>query len=120
MRIDHDRGVSALLKSTNETKICDGFGFTEGPIWIPGDECLLFTDIPASRIYRWRPGMANAEIYREPTGNANGLNLDRDGNVIACEHSGRRVSSAAYGSEAATIGDRFEGKRFNSPNDVVV
>ncbi len=120
MQIDNDRGVSALLKSTSETKISGGHIFTEGPIWIPGDGCLLFTDIPANRIHRWRPGMSSAEVYREPTGNANGLTLDSAGNVLACEHSGRQVSSGAYGSPATTVADQFDGKRFNSPNDIVV
>jgi sugar lactone lactonase YvrE len=120
MQIDNDRGVSALLKSPDAARICSGLGFTEGPIWIFEDACLLFTDIPANRIHRWRPGVANAEIYREPTGNANGLTLDCHGNVLACEHSGRQVSSGAYGSLATTVVDRFEGKRFNSPNDIVV
>jgi len=120
MRIENDRGVSALLESTNEVQLISGLAFTEGPVWIADDGCLLFTDIPANRILRWRPESAQAEIYREPTGNANGLTLDRDGNLLACEHSGRQVSRVAHGRPAETVADRFEGKRFNSPNDIVV
>lgn len=120
MRIDNDNGLSALLASTEETKLCGGFTFTEGPIWIPSDNCLLFSDIPGNRIHRWRPGRSEAEIYRDPSGYSNGLTLDHDGNVLAAEHAGRRVSRGAYDQPEETLIDRFEGKRFNSPNDLVV
>jgi gluconolactonase len=120
MRIDNDNGLSALLELDSATRICTGFTFTEGPIWIPRDGCLLFTDIPANRIHRWRPGMTDAEIYREPSRHANGLTLDRGGKIVACEHSGRRVSSGAYGDVEQTLVDSFECKRFNSPNDIVI
>jgi gluconolactonase len=120
MWIESDNGLSALLELNSATRISTGFTFTEGPIWIPEDDCLLFTDIPANRIHRWRPGMTDAEIYCEPSGHANGLTLDREGNVLACEHSGRQVSSGAYDGVEQTLVDSFEGKRFNSPNDIVV
>jgi gluconolactonase len=119
MRIENDRGLSKLLRSAEEERLCTGFRFTEGPIWIPQDGCLLFSDIPNNRIHRWRPGTDAAEVYREPSGNSNGLTLDGDGRLLACEHSGRRVSRAAYGGPAEAVVDRFEGKKFNSPNDVV-
>lgn len=121
MRIEDDHGISELLTS-EETRLCGGFGFTEGPIWIPGDNALLFSDIPGNRMHRWRPGMSTAEVYREPSGWSNGLTLDHDGNVLACEHGGRRVSRAPYGrpSEAVSLADHWDGKRLNSPNDIVV
>ena len=120
MRIEHDRGVSKLLRSIEEEHLAGGFSFTEGPIWIPWDNCLLFTDIPNNRIHRWRPGMNHAEVYREPSRHANGLTLDHDGQLLACEHSGRRVSRGAYNEAEVTLVDRFDGQRFNSPNDIVV
>lgn len=120
MRIDNDRGLSKLLRSAEEERLCGGFTFTEGPIWIAADECLLFTDIPNNRIHCWRPSAGAAEIYREPSGNANGTTLDGAGRLLMCEHSGRRVSRAAYGGAVETVVDRFEGKKFNSPNDIVV
>ncbi len=119
MRIEQDAGLSALLRGA-ERRLCGGFGFTEGPVWVAADDCLLFTDIPNSTIHRWRPGRDDAEVYRAPSGHANGLTLDHDGNLLACEHSGRRVSVAAYDGPEVRAIDRFEGQRFNSPNDVVV
>ena len=61
-----------------------------------------------------------AELYRDPNGNANGLTLDREGRLLSCEHTGRRVSRAAYDAEPDTLADRYEGKRLHSPNDIVV
>jgi gluconolactonase len=120
MRIEDENGIAALFRSSEKERICTGFTFTEGPVWVAADDCLLFSDIPASRIHRWRPGMARAEVYREPSRFANGLTLDSAGNLIACEMTGRRVSRGAYGRPEETLVDRFEGKRLNSPNDVVV
>lgn len=121
MRIEDDRGISTLLTGEEE-RLCTGFGFTEGPVWIPGDVALLFSDIPGNRMHRWRPGASGAEIYREPSGWSNGLTLDSAGRVLACEHGGRRVSRAAYGrpADAETLAHRWHGRALNSPNDVVV
>ena len=120
MDITNNAGLSELLRSESEEQICSGFGFTEGPIWIASDGCLLFSDIPGSRIHRWRPGSDSAEVYREPSGHSNGLTLDASGALIACEHSGRRVSRGAYDASAEAVVERYDGALFNSPNDVVV
>jgi len=121
MRIEDDHGLSDLLLS-EETRLCTGFGFTEGPVWIPWDNALVFSDIPGNRMHRWRLGMPEAEVYREPSGWSNGLTLDAAGNILACEHGGRRVSRAPYSaeSEAVSIADHWDGKLLNSPNDIVV
>lgn len=121
MRIEDDNGISELL-TTEETRLCSGFGFTEGPVWVATDSALLFSDIPGNRIHRWRPGNDAAEVYREPSGWSNGLTLDQAGNVLACEHGGRRVSRGAYESpkSATTVAGEWEGTRLNSPNDLVV
>jgi sugar lactone lactonase YvrE len=125
MRVEDDRGLSDLLVSEQETRLCSGFTFTEGPVWVPWDGCLLFSDIPGNRIQRWRPGQTEAEVYREPSGHSNGLTLDRDRHLLACEHSGRRVSRAPYAAgreegRAADVAAEHERKRLNSPNDLVV
>jgi gluconolactonase len=121
MRIEDDHGISDLLRS-EETRLCTGFIFTEGPVWIPWDRALVFSDIPGNRMHRWRPGRTEAEVYREPSGWSNGLTLDHDHNVLACEHGGRRVSRAPYDApgDQVSIADRWDGKRLNSPNDIVV
>jgi gluconolactonase len=101
-------------------RVAGGFAFTEGPVWRGED--LLFSDIPNSRTVRYRPLPEGPEIttFRNPTGNANGLTLDLQGNLIACEHSTRRVSRVDASGNVHTLADAFEGKRLNSPNDVVV
>ena len=118
--IENDRGLSSLVNQESVRQLCTGFAFTEGPIWIPHDACVLFSDIPGNRIHRWRPGSTEAEIYREPSRHANGLAIDAAGNILACEHSGRRVSIGAYGSDGESLVDNYQDARLSSPNDIVV
>jgi gluconolactonase len=120
LEIVDDNGLSELIRSETVERICTGFDFTEGPVWVPWDDCLLFSDIPQSRVHRWRPGWTEAETYRAQSGFANGLTLDHDGSLLACEHFNRRVSRAPYNGDVSSAIDRFEGRRFNSPNDIVV
>jgi gluconolactonase len=110
--------LKSLVEPGDPEQIASGFQFTEGPIWHP-DGYLLFSDIAASRIYKWTPDRA-VTIWREPSGMSNGLTLDRERRVIACEHGGRRVSRAEADGTVVTLADRYRGKRLNSPNDVVV
>jgi gluconolactonase len=110
--------LNNLIEQGNPEKLAGDFQFTEGPIW-QADGSLLFSDIPANRIYRWTPD-GGAQVWREPTGNSNGLTLDREGRLIACEHSGRRVSRTEEDGSVAAIASRFNGGKLNSPNDVVV
>ena len=101
-------------------RIAAGFGFTEGPLWRGSH--LLFSDIPNSRIVRWEQKAEGPELttFRTPSGNANGHTLDRQGRLVSCEHSARRVSRTEADGSVVTLADAFEGKRLNSPNDVVV
>jgi len=110
--------LKTVIEAGDPEKLATGFQFTEGPIWQP-DGALLFSDIPANRIYRWTPEHG-AQVWREPTGNANGNTLDRQGRLLSCEHSGRRVAITAADGTVTTLVDRYQGKRLNSPNDVVV
>ena len=107
-----------LIPDQNITTIAEGFQFTEGPVWHP-DGYLLFSDIPANTIYRYAPGI-DPEPYLTPSGNSNGLTFDGQGRLVACEHGGRRVSRRAGDGSMETLADRFDGKRLNSPNDIVV
>ena len=110
--------LKTLFESGDPEQLATGFQFTEGPVW-QTDGSLLFSDIPANRTYRWS-AETGAVVWREPTGNANGLTLDREGCLLACEHSGRRVSRIAADGSVSAVADQYEGKRLNSPNDVVV
>ena len=99
-------------------RVAGDFQFTEGPVWVAAEHELLFSDIPANRIVRFKAG--TSETFRTPSHNANGLTLDKQGRLIACEHGSRSVTRTDANGAITTLADRFEGKRLNSPNDVVV
>jgi gluconolactonase len=99
-------------------KLADGFQFTEGPLWDSREGCLLFSDILGNRIYRWSPRQG-VSVWREPSGMSNGLTFDPEGRLCACEHGNRRISRTEADGAVITLADRFEGKRLNSPNDLV-
>ena len=109
--------ISDILDGEPELVATD-FKFTEGPVWHP-DSYLFFSDIPAHRIFKLMLD-GTSEIYREPSGGANGLTLDRQGRLIACEYHSRRVSRTETDGTISVLADNYRGKRLNSPNDVVV
>jgi gluconolactonase len=109
---------SVLATAEGVRSVASGFVFTEGPLWDAEGEALLFSDIPANRIYRWREGKA-AEVFREPSGKSNGLTWSVDGALIACEHLNRRVSRTRADGTVVALADSYQGRRLNSPNDVV-
>ena len=98
--------------------VVEGLGFTEGPAWSP-DGFLVFSDIPADRIYRWDPGR-RPDVFREPSHNANGLAFDATGRLLACEHGSRRVTRAERDGRVTVLAERHDGKRLNSPNDLTL
>jgi len=110
--------LKSLIEAGDPEQIATGFEFTEGPVWHP-DGYLIFSDILASRTYKWMPD-GTVTIWREPSGFSNGLTLDHERRLIACEHGGRRVSRVAADGAVVTLADSYGGKRLNSPNDVVV
>jgi len=99
-------------------RVATGFQFTEGPLWIDAGY-LIFSDIPANKIYKWTPD-GSVAVFREPSGNSNGLTIDAKGRIIACEHGNRRVSRQEAGGKSVRIAERYQGHRLNSPNDAVV
>ena len=111
---------SILLGDSVVEHIGTGFAFTEGPVW--SNESLLFSDIPNNRITRHSTGEEGLSIttFRYPSGNSNGLTLDLEGNLIACEHTNRRVSITDSDGQVKSLASRYRGKRLNSPNDAVV
>ena len=96
-----------------------GCEFTEGPVWHAEGKFLLFSDIPANQMKKWtaEEGITN---FRVPSGKSNGLTYDKQGRLIAAEHANRRVSRTEADGTVVTIASHYEGKRLNSPNDVVV
>lgn len=99
-------------------RVASGLGFTEGPVW--RGNALLFSDIPNNRIVRWRRLPEGPELTTYATGRSNGLTLDRQGRILAAEHGGRRVARIADNGTRTVLVEQFQGKRLNSPNDIVV
>ena len=99
-------------------RLASGFQFTEGPVWLPREQALLFTDIPANKILKYQ---ADGQItcFRQPSGHANGQTLDIKGRLVTCEHSTRRVTRTDEQGRIEVLADRFQGLPLNSPNDVV-
>ena len=106
-------GADSLTSGPIET-VAEGFKFTEGPVWLPGGP-LIFSDIPADTIYK-----ADKTVYRQPSGKSNGLTLDTEGRLVACEHWNRRVSRTEKDGTVVTLADNYNGSKLNSPNDVIV
>lgn len=98
--------------------VATGFWFTEGPIWFAEKKCLLFSDIPANQILKLTSDR-RVEIFRQPSGNSNGLTQDKERRLIACEHSNRRITRTEKDGSITVLADKFQGKKLNSPNDVV-
>jgi gluconolactonase len=119
--MSNKRGKLASIISENSKveKVASGFKFVEGPVWNGSEGFLLFSDIPADRIYKWSR-QKGVEVFREPSGNSNGLTYDKAGRLIICEHGNRRVSRIEKDGSYTVLAEKFRGKRLNSPNDVVV
>ena len=108
-----------IPKSSKLEKLATGFMFTEGPVWNSNEKCLYFSDIPGNKMRMWSKDKGE-EIFRDPSGKSNGLTYDKQGRLIACEHANRRVSRTEKDGKVVTIADKYDGKKLNSPNDVVV
>ncbi len=131
-----ETGVESLHSSLTDLvdpaaqveKVASGFTFIEGPVWVPRDGgYLLFSDIPQNKVHRLQDGTVRveiAEVTPDPSpsggvGGSNGLMLAPNGDVILCEHGNRRVARLHRDGARSTVVERFEGKRLNSPNDIV-
>lgn len=100
-------------------RIATGFRWAEGPVWLGDIRQLIWSDVPGNRMYRWDEETGVTSVFRSPSGNANGNTRDRSGRLLTCEHSGRRVARTEYDGRITTVVDSFEGRRLNSPNDIV-
>ena len=108
-----------VLGNAPVKQLATDFDWVEGPVWFGDANCLLFSDIPNNRIMRYTPG-AGVSVYREPAHFSNGHTRDRQGRLISCEHGMRRVTRTEFDGSVSVIADIYDGKRLNSPNDVVV
>lgn len=108
------------LQSASVEHLADGCRWSEGPVYFGDGRFLLWSDIPNDRILKWEEETGTVSIYRNGSGQANGNTRDRRGRLITCEHLGRRVTRTEYDGSITVLADHFQGKRLNSPNDVVV
>jgi gluconolactonase len=97
-----------------------GCRWAEGGVYVPAGRYYLVSDIPNDRILRWDETTGAFGVFRQPAGYANGNTLDREGRLVTCEHGNRRVTRTEHDGSITVLADRFDGKRLNSPNDVVV
>lgn len=117
--LDPRFGACINLTATLE-KLYTGCRWAEGPAWSPGWRSLVWSDIPNDRMLRYDEAGGTTSVFRYPAGYTNGNTVDRQGRLVSCEHGGRRVSRTEHDGTVITLADRFDGKRLNSPNDVVV
>ncbi len=113
------RFAGYILGNAPLETLASGFRWIEGPVWMGDWDCLLFQDLPRDRTMRWSE-TRGVEVFRTPSNYANGQTRDRQGRLIACSHRGRCVTRTEHDGRVTTLIDRFENKRLNSPNDVVV
>lgn len=114
------RFASLINGNAHLKQLYTGCQWAEGPAWFGGGRYLVWSDIPANRMMRYDETDGSVSVFRQPSGNTNGHTVDRQGRLVSCEHGGRRVSRTEHDGTVITLADRFEGKRLNSPNDVVV
>ncbi|MGO9995959.1 MAG: SMP-30/gluconolactonase/LRE family protein [Steroidobacteraceae bacterium] len=97
-----------------------GTRWAEGPVYFADGRYLIFSDIPNNRMLKWEEESNAVTVFRVPSNYANGNTRDRQGRLVSCEHGGRRVTRTEPDGRVSVIVDQFEGKRLNSPNDVIV
>jgi gluconolactonase len=105
--------------SASVEQLLTGLRWAEGPVWFGDGRYLLVSDIPNNRIVRWDETTGVASVFRAPAHHANGHARDRQGRLIGCEHHTRRITRTEYDGSITVLADRYDGKRLNSPNDIV-
>ena len=112
-----ERFASYLLSNAPLEELGGGFRWIEGPVWMGDWNCLLFQDLPRDRTMRWSE--EGFSVFRAPSNYANGQTRDRQGRLLSCSHRGRCIYRTEHDGRITTLVDRFEGRRLNSPNDIV-
>jgi gluconolactonase len=108
------------LPYVNVDKLYTGCRWAEGPAWFAAGRYLVWSDIPNDRMLRWDETDGSVSVFRQPSLNSNGNTVDLQGRLVSCEHRSRCVSRTEFDGTRSVLADRYNGKRFNSPNDVVV
>lgn len=116
--IHDDRFRHLIVPSSELEELYSGCRWAEGPVWFADLNCLIWSDIPNERMLRWTDGIVS--VFRSPSNFTNGNTRDRQGRLVSCEHGGRRVTRTEIDGSVTVLADSYQGKRLNSPNDVVV
>lgn len=123
-QIDDPRFRDLIIGSARLDHLATGCRWAEGPVWFADQSCLLFSDIPNQRILRWSQDAAGGPgaitTFRQPSGFANGQTRDRQGRLVTCQHGSRSVTRTEIDGSITTLADSYQGRRLNSPNDVIV
>ena len=113
------RFSALLIGSADLEELYSGCRWAEGPVWFNDGQYLLWSDIPNQRMLRWVEG-GGVSVFRNPSNFTNGNTRDREGRLVSCEHGSRRVTRTEIDGSITVLADSHQGKRLNSPNDVVV
>lgn len=117
----HDERFRACIRThARIEKLYEGCRWAEGPVWFPMLRTLLWSDIPNNRMMRWDEATACVSTFRSPSNYTNGHTIGRQGRLVSCEHGGRRVVRTEHDGSLTVLAAHYDGKRLNSPNDVVV
>ena len=119
IQIRDERFLAVVDQDLALETLASDFQFTEGPIWHPKDKHLTFSDIPASRMFRWSEA-EGLRVFREPSNMTNGNTYDHDGRILSCEHATSRVTRTEADGAITVLASHYDGKELNSPNDIVV
>jgi gluconolactonase len=114
-----ERFAACVRTIERPAQLFEGCRWAEGPAWFAAGRYLLWSDIPNDRMLRWDEPTGTVGVFRQPAGNTNGHTVDPQGCLVSCEHGNRRVTRTEHDGSITVIADRFQGKRLNSPNDVV-
>jgi gluconolactonase len=115
-----DERFSVCVKTTARLEqLYDGCRWAEGPAYFPAHRALVWSDIPNDRMLRYDEATGEVGVFRSPAGYTNGHTVDGQGRLVSCEHGNRRVTRTEHDGSITVLADAYEGKRLNSPNDVV-
>jgi gluconolactonase len=115
-----NRFASCIKGSAKVEKLYEGCRWAEGPAYFPLMRAVIWSDIPNDRMMRWDETTGVTGVFRHPAGYTNGNTVDREGRLVSCEHGNRRVTRTEHDGSITVLADQHDGKRLNSPNDVVV
>lgn len=115
-----ERFKKLAFSNVHVEKLYSGCRWAEGPAWFAAGCYLVWSDIPNDRMMRWDETNGSVSVFRQPGMNSNGHTVDLEGRLVSCEHRGRCISRTEHDGKRITLASSFEGRRFNSPNDVIV